>query len=47
MINLHQKVFESISHISYSATINDERGKQFSIEKEKRKKSPELNRIDK
>ena len=49
MINLRQKVFESIFHISYSATVNDERSKQFLIEeeiKEEKIEKLELNRIN-
>ena len=43
-------VFESIFHISYSSTVNDERGKRFSIEveiKEEKIENFELNRINK
>ena len=31
-INSRHNAFESIVHISYSATVNDERGKRLSIE---------------
>ena len=34
MINLHQKAFESIFHISNSAPVKDQRGKLFSIKEE-------------
>ena len=41
MINSHQKAFKSIFHISYSATVNNELGKRFSIKEEKGKKRKE------
>ena len=41
MINLSQKVFESIFHICYSAIFNHERGKQFFKEEEIKKEKIE------
>ena len=50
MINSRQKVFESIFHISFSATVNYGRGNPFFIEEEKKEskiQKPDLNWINK